>query len=124
MVNLTCRTGIRRQPRHTFPRDLCKERDQCRASFPYHGPSDQGAHGHHNRQYQANSPDRARPGCAERIWRRLLLDASVRRVGERGYSYKRPRVYVCVPGPVQHRVWYGKLMLMVMALFNDLPATL
>ena len=72
--HLTASTGIRRQPRHSIPRDLRKERHQRRASFPYHGPPDQGAHGYHNCQHQAHSPYRARPGCAKRIRRRLLLE--------------------------------------------------
>lgn len=66
--------GIRRQPRHPLPRDLRKERHQRRASFPDHGPPDQGAHGNHNRQHQAHSSHRTRPGCAKRIRRWLLLE--------------------------------------------------
>jgi GTPase SAR1 family protein len=66
--------GVRRQPRHPLPRDLRKERHQRRAGFPDHGPPDQGAHGHHNRQHQAHSPHRAGPGRPERLRRRLLLD--------------------------------------------------
>jgi hypothetical protein len=39
-----------------------------------HGPPDQGAHGNHNRQHQANSADWSRPGRAKRIRWWLLLD--------------------------------------------------
>ena len=66
--------GIRRQPRHPIPRDLRKERHQRRASFPDHGPPDQGAHGYYNRQHEAHSSHRAGPGRTERIGRRLLLE--------------------------------------------------
>jgi hypothetical protein len=76
---LTIYTGVRRQPRYPLPRDLREERHQCRASFPYHGPPDQGAHGHHNRQHQAHSPHWAGPGRAKRIrWWLLLEEERVR----------------------------------------------
>jgi hypothetical protein len=72
--DLTNTVGIRRQPRHSLPRDFRKECYQRRASFPYHGSTDQGTHGNHNRQHQTYGPYRPRPGCAKRIWRRLLLE--------------------------------------------------
>ena len=83
--HLTAATGVRRQPRHPLPRDLRKERHQRRASFPDHGPPDQGAHGNHNRQHQAHSPHRPGTGCSKRIWRWLLLEKEeeVLCVGER-----------------------------------------
>jgi hypothetical protein len=80
--HLTTTTGVCRQPRHPLPRDLRKERHQRRASFPYHGPPDQGAHGNHNRQHQANSSDRHRTGRPEWIrWRLLLESCEVRQWG-------------------------------------------
>jgi len=91
---LTPATGVRRQPRHPLPRDLREECHQRRASFPHHGPPDQGAHGNHNRQHQANSADRAGPGRAERIRRRLLLDGGRREnwtMGERRFEIEQVR---------------------------------
>ena len=67
-------TGVRRQPRNPLPRDLRQERQQRRASFPHHGPPDQGAHGQHHRQQQAHCASRPGPGRAVRKRRRLLLD--------------------------------------------------
>ena len=67
-------TGVRRQPRNPLPRDLRQERQQRRASFPHHGPPDQGAHGQHHRQQQAHRASRPGPGRAVRQRRWLLLD--------------------------------------------------
>jgi hypothetical protein len=74
--HLTKAIGVCGQPRHPLPRDFRKERHQRRASVLDHGPPDQGAHGNHNRQHQANSPDRNRTGRAEWIRRWLLLEHS------------------------------------------------
>lgn len=90
-IHLTVPLGIRRQPRHSIPRDFGKERHQRRASFPHHGPPDQGAYGYHNRQHQAHSPHRARPGRAERIRWRLLLGGEREEFKCVRDTYKRPR---------------------------------
>jgi hypothetical protein len=84
--HLTVATGVRRQPRHPLPRDVRKERHQRRASFPHHGPPDQGAHGNHNRQHQADGPHRNGHGRAERIRRWLLLERGRGEAERRGFE--------------------------------------
>ena len=76
-------TGVRRQPRNPLPRDLRQERQQRRASFPHHGPPDQGAHGQHHRQQQAHRASRPGPGRAVRQRRWLLLDVTIKQSAER-----------------------------------------
>jgi hypothetical protein len=64
------------QQQIALPRDLCKERYQCRASFHHHGHPDQGAHGfvHTERRKRWKDSQRRQgtePG-AELEWRMLL----------------------------------------------------
>lgn len=46
MTNVNMPPGVRRQPRYPLPRNLSKERQQCRASILDHGPTDQGENGY------------------------------------------------------------------------------
>ena len=77
------------QQRIALPRDFCKERYQCRASFHHHGHPDQGAHGfvHTERRKRWKDSQRRQgtePG-AELEWR-MLLD------GDGGDSYEPCRI--------------------------------
>lgn len=68
--------GVRRQPGHPLPRDLGQERQQRRAGFPDHGPTNQGAYGNHShQQHQAKRPGRPRPRRIARLQQQLLLSA-------------------------------------------------
>lgn len=72
-VMLTGYAGVRRQLGHPVPRDFRQERQQRRASLLDHGSPDQGAHGQHHRQQQADGP--GRPGLERAVgqrWRLLL----------------------------------------------------
>lgn len=66
--------GVCRQPRNSFPRDLCQERIQRRAGILDDGPTDQGAHGNGHCQQQAHRASWPGPGRPVWIRRRLLLD--------------------------------------------------
>jgi hypothetical protein len=111
---LTKTTGVRRQPRHPIPRDLREERHQRRAGFLDHGPPNQGAYGNHNRQHQANRPDRTRTGCTEWIRWWLLLERYEDEQWCAGHSSGEQ--------DEQYTAWVfcdfgnGNLMLMVMAM--------
>ncbi len=72
-------TGIRRQPWNSLPRDLRQERFQRRTSLPHNGPSNQGAHGDHYCQQQADGPGRTRSRCTIGSCRWMLLKEIERR---------------------------------------------
>ena len=88
MMSLLCVTGIRRQPRHPLPRDVGQEREQCRAGLPHHGAPDQGAHGQHDGQQQADGASGPGAGRAVGQCRRVLLDrpSIARSAEEDGYD--------------------------------------
>lgn len=65
--------GIRRQPRNPLPRDLGQKRLKRRTSLPDHGPTNQRANGHHDRQQQAHGASRPRSGSAVGVGGRMLL---------------------------------------------------
>jgi hypothetical protein len=67
-------TGVCGQPWNPIPGDLGQEREQCRTSFPYHGPPNQRAHGNNSRKQQANCTSSPRSRRTIRIrWRMLLI---------------------------------------------------
>lgn len=72
-------TGVRRQPRHPVPRDLRQEREQRRASLLDDGTPDQGAHGQHDRQQQADRT--SGPGTERDVRQRrgMLLNWAAKR---------------------------------------------
>ena len=65
--------GICGQSWYTLPRNIGKERFQCRASFPDHGAANQRAHGNNNRQQQAYCASWPRSRRSIWIGRWLLL---------------------------------------------------
>lgn len=66
--------GIRRQPWHSIPRNISQKRFECRASIFDHGPTDQRAHGYHDRQQQTHRPSRTRSGSTIGFGWRVLLE--------------------------------------------------
>lgn len=70
-------TGVRRLPRHPLPRDLRKECIQCRTGLPHHGATDQGTHGHHHGQQQADGARGTGSRCSVWCCRRVLLDLDI-----------------------------------------------
>jgi len=69
-----CCTGVRRQPRNSFPRDLGQERVECWAGILDNGKTDQGAYGNSHCQQQAYRASWPGPRCPVWIGRWLLLD--------------------------------------------------
>lgn len=69
--------GIRRQHRHSVPRDISEERFECRTSFLDNGPPNQGEDGHYDRQQQANGASRPRPRCAVGFRGWMLLNNEI-----------------------------------------------